>query len=142
MVGDQCQYGQEDAVGNPLRKPTGWMSSSRHVLEALRHRCQGTGGHCTRRGGGRHGSTTGKTAREAAVYPFKLCKALLVGLHKQLKAEGKLTDGVVGVQGLFEASPLDGQLTSYVDVHTGEQVQCLEYPKLEELFAVNKGQPV
>ena len=39
--GDQCQYGQTDASGTPIRKATGWMSNSDEVLRALSARCPG-----------------------------------------------------------------------------------------------------
>ena len=138
MVGDQCQYGQRDSHGRPLKKPTGWMSSSPHVLESLRRRCMGRHGECSRAGGGQHGTTTGRAAREAAVYPYRLCKALLTGPSKQLKAEGKMRDGMVGIQAVFEENWLEGENVTYVDVHTGEEIHTLEYAKLDELFQVSK----
>ena len=115
------------------------MSSSRHVLEALSKRCTGPKGFCSASRGSRHGTTTGRAARDAAVYPFQLCKAILVGLHKQLKAEGRLTQGVFGIQALWEADPFDGEWVEYVDVRTGERVSLLEYEKLDELFQVSHG---
>ena len=39
--GDQCQYGQVDAAGNPLRKATGWMSNSNGILRMLEKKCPG-----------------------------------------------------------------------------------------------------
>ena len=30
--GDQCQYGQKDSTGAPIRKATGWMSNSSEIL--------------------------------------------------------------------------------------------------------------
>ena len=110
VVGDQCQYGQMDSHGRPLKKPTGWMSSNPHVLESLRRRCLGRHGECSRAGGGQHGTTTGRAAREAAVYPYKLCKAILTGLSKQLKAEGRMRDGVIGIQAVFEENWLEGRM--------------------------------
>ena len=38
---DQCQLGQKDDKGNPVKKPTRWMSKSKFILDALRKRCQG-----------------------------------------------------------------------------------------------------
>ncbi len=36
VIGDRCQYGQEEEVsGDPLKKPTKWMSNSHCILEAL-----------------------------------------------------------------------------------------------------------
>ena len=138
VVGDQCQYGQTDPHGSPLKKPTGWMSSSRHVLQSLSRRCSGKDGMCSSARGGQHGSTTGRAAREAAIYPFQLCKAILTGLHRQLRAEGKLQDGTVGVQALFDDEVLEGKTVTYVDVHTGEEVHTLEYAKLDALFQVSE----
>ena len=43
-----------------------------------------------------HRHATGKVARDAAVYPFLLCKAILVGLCKQLREDGHLTAGACG----------------------------------------------
>ena len=51
IVGDQCQYGQHDGDGNPVKKATGWLSNSKHILRALGRRCQGRGGACSRPGG-------------------------------------------------------------------------------------------
>ena len=39
----------------------------------------------------------------AAIYHFKLCRAILVGLRHQLKADGICKDGVVG---MLEAEPI------------------------------------
>ena len=94
--GDQCQLGQEDVHGDPLKKPTGWMSNSEEILYALSKRCQGRRGFCSRPGGGKHGSTSGQHSRRAAVYPFKLCKAILMGIRNQLREDGCYTVGVVG----------------------------------------------
>ena len=71
-TGDQCQYGQRTQCGDPVRKPTRWMSNSPELLKKLSHRCNGRGGECSRRRGGRHVTVSGRLAREAAVYPFKL----------------------------------------------------------------------
>ena len=45
---------------------------------------------------------SGKVARKAAVYPFKLCRAILRGCVRQLRADGRLQPGQHGVQGLWE----------------------------------------
>ena len=80
IVGDQCQYGQSDELDNPVKKATGWMTNSPCVAEALSKRCSGLKGYCSRQGGGRHMTASGRLAREMAVYPFILCKAILMGL--------------------------------------------------------------
>jgi hypothetical protein len=78
-----------------VMKPTGWMSNSPHILEQLNRRCGGTRGICSATGTP-HRHATGKVARDAAVYPFLLCKAILVGLCKQLREDGHLTAGSCG----------------------------------------------
>jgi hypothetical protein len=53
ITGDQCQYGQANAAGDPIRKATGWMSNSCEVLRSLGDRCPGrspsSGGSMLRR---------------------------------------------------------------------------------------------
>ena len=83
---DQCQFGQCDEYGAPVKKPTTWMSNSKHVLEALEKRCKGRGGWCPQEDGwARHRPCYGAVAKAAAVYPFKLCRAILEGLVKEMK---------------------------------------------------------
>ena len=102
VVGDQCQYGQQTSDGRPIMKPTGWMSNSPAVLQQLTRRCSGRGGQCTRAGGGRHAVASGKIAREAAVYPFRLCRAILKGCQKQLRLDGRIGQGSHGVQAQYD----------------------------------------
>ena len=104
VLSDQCQYGQETREGEPVKKPTGWLSNSPEILKALRKKCYGRSGRCTRPGGGDHVVASGRVAREAAVYPFKLCRAILQGCVRQLRADGKLQPGVHGIQCLWEES--------------------------------------
>ena len=52
---DRCQYEQEDRLtGDPVKKPTKWMTNSQGIFEALGKRCMGQGGACSRRQGGKH----------------------------------------------------------------------------------------
>ena len=95
-VGDQCQYGAE-AYGQPIRKPTGFMSNCEGIRKSLSKLCRGRYGQCSRREGGSHILCNGKVARMAAVYPVKLCKAILTGLRDQLRSDGVVIDGIVGM---------------------------------------------
>ena len=99
ITGDQCQYGQLDAkTGWPVKKPTGWMGNSPAILEKLSKRCSGPRGTCSATGGRTgHATCMGATAKAAAIYPFDLCKAILVGLREQLKSDGLMSDNVVGM---------------------------------------------
>ena len=109
--GDQCQYGAESVSGKdmgcPIKKPTGFLSNSDAVLEALSRRCTGTGGACSRhnpskRGTAaatsRHTACLGKNAKSAARYPRGLCRAMIKGVVEQLRRDKLLKDGCFGVQ--------------------------------------------
>ena len=61
IVTDQCQLGQRDKNGGPIKKPTRWMSNSAHILGALDVRCSGKGGGCSSTNAF-HAQCTGQTA--------------------------------------------------------------------------------
>ena len=103
VVADQCQYGSTAECGGPVKKPTGFMSNSAEVRRELERRCAGRGGDCSRRGGGRHVVCSGRVARRAAIYPFELCRAILVGFARQMRIDGVIQDNVVGMQLIEEA---------------------------------------
>ena len=68
---DQCQLGQSNPHGGPVKKPTRWMSNCEEILEELDQRCTGRGG--LRSASKRlHAVCSGKTDREAAIYPFEM----------------------------------------------------------------------
>ena len=86
---DACQYGMVgDYRGEslPVKKPTKWMSNMRGVNEALSKTCGGSNGNCSN--GQAHATCTGVRAEKAAIYPLKLCRALLAGIQNHLKAIG------------------------------------------------------
>ena len=102
VVGDQCQYGSQvlrgPAKGQPVRKPTGFMSNSPEVLRALSKKGSGRGGLCTRPSGGRHATCSGTVAADAAIYLRKLCQAMLAGIAAQLRMDNMTKEGCFGVQ--------------------------------------------
>ena len=102
---DQCQYGMEDEDGSPMRKPTTFMTNSACLVESLNKRCGGRGGSCTRPTGGRHVVCNGRRARMAAIYHFKLCKAILVGFRNQMVKDNRCKSGFVGLTESFEDEP-------------------------------------
>ena len=93
---DQCQYGQETEDGDPLKKPTGFLSNYHEILRALNNRCSGVGGSCSRPQGGRHRLCNGKFARRAVIYYQKMCKAILKGMRNQMIKDGTYTVGEAG----------------------------------------------
>ena len=97
---DQCQYGARDEEGAPVRKPTDFVTNSGYICQNLTKVCQGRHGYC--RGnksseGMRHRPCEGKVAKKAAIYPQELCRAVLRGLAKQLRADGMTVNGEVGM---------------------------------------------
>ena len=107
-VVDQCQYGMEDAeTGQPIKKPTRFLTNSAYLSQELSTRCRGKGGDCSRRKGGNHIMCNGKRARLAAIYHFELCRAILVGFRKQLVSDGICTDGIMGMQMMDSAEDID-----------------------------------
>ena len=65
----------------PLRKGTRYVPNGRELLPYLQDQCRGTHGYCLN--GQRHGGVSGKTAAKAAIYPQKLCRAILRGIIRQ-----------------------------------------------------------
>ena len=96
-VCDQCQYGCKSFDGSPVKKPTQFLTNAPELAKRLRVRCNGRNGMCSPPGGGEHAQCRGKVARKAAVYDFKLCKAILIGFRDQLRADGLYKDGFVGI---------------------------------------------
>ena len=112
-VGHQCQYGA-DYEGSPIKKPTGFMSNSPHIRKALSKLCKGKHGHCSRPAGGEHILCNGRVARMAAIFPVGLCKAILSGLKAQLKSDGIVCNGVVGLHEADEGLVKDAELGDYL----------------------------
>ena len=63
----------------------------------LDQKCANEKGMCTYRPGQRHTSCTGHVARMAAVYPMALCKAIIQGCRNQLREDGRVFIGTVGI---------------------------------------------
>ena len=85
---DQCQYGSESFDGSPVKKPTKFLTNAPELAKKLRKRCVARDGTCNR---------SGRVARKAAVYDFKLCRATLTGFRDQLRADGLYKDGFIGM---------------------------------------------
>ena len=93
----QCQYGAEHENGQPIRKATSFMSNSPYILGELQRKCQGRHGQCSRKEGGKHALCMGRAARLAAIFPLRLCTAILRGFSKQLTHDGIIKPGSVGL---------------------------------------------
>ena len=60
---DQCQYGMADPDGNPIKKPTSFLTNAGEIAAQLQKRCMGRMGSCSRPGGGQHQHCRGHIAR-------------------------------------------------------------------------------
>ena len=102
VIGDQCQYGAEiqrgPRRGDPVKKPSGFLTNSPEIAKALSKRCQGRDDFCSRDKGGRHRHCEGIRARDAAIHPRDLCRTMLKGVSAQMKADNLLKPGCYGVQ--------------------------------------------
>ena len=98
---DQCQFGAEvqsgKFQGQPVKKPTGFLSNGSRILQALTKRCEGEDGECSRTRRGEHVLCSGKVARDAARYPPGLVKAILKGISHELHVRGVMKRGEVGL---------------------------------------------
>ena len=119
VVGHQCQYGAESG-GQPIKKPTGFMTNCEGIRKALSKTCSGRNGWCSRDGGGQHVLCNGRVARMAAIFPIRLCKAILSGLKNQLRSDGVVIDGHHGMQAANMVEKDDGQIYSFVQTEHGE----------------------
>ena len=94
---DQCMHGQESDAGNPIRKQTGVMSNSAHLLEALNKMCFGRKGLCSRPGGGTHEPCLGKVAGRAAIFSDAMCEIILFGSSAQMEADRSMHENKCGI---------------------------------------------
>ena len=88
--------------GDPVKKPTGFLTNSEEVAKVLNKHCEGVGCQCSRRRGGMHRMCSVVHARGAARYPRGLCKATPRGITNQLKVMGLVKDGCFGIQVPYE----------------------------------------
>ena len=70
ITADQCQLGQETDAGEPLKKPTGFMTNSAMISEELEKNAKCDKTH-------EHHVLIGNLARQAAEYPPRLVDAIL-----------------------------------------------------------------
>ena len=79
-----CRFGmtshihERDGERGLVKKPTGFMTSSRYIAEQLGVRCTGDHDHVHLEGG---------RASAAQVYPPRLCEAIGRGIVKQKRAD-------------------------------------------------------
>jgi len=121
---DQCQYGAQIQSGEykgwPIKKPTGFMSNSEAILARLSAVCAGIGRRCSRPQGGEHRPCSGIHARRAAIYPPKLCRAILRGITDQLRQDKKLVPGCHGIQVVDDEDPIEATMRGPTQGYSGK----------------------
>ena len=137
VIGDQCQYGQRTKGTNePIKKPTRWMSNGAKILETLGQRCRGRKGACSM--GGFHQPCSGGRARDAAIYPFALCKAILQGIRNQMRHDHRLQEGIHGLQA--QEIEMADVITNLLEVDT--DVEACTMSKTGKILDSLTGQPL
>ena len=145
VLADQCRHGMKDrATGNPVKKPTKYMSNAPEVLKELGKLCRGGKGVC---GNGRpHQPCSGRTAKEAGIFPLKLCRTILKGMKKQMEHDGRKEHSETGVNCLWERElqptmSVEKDSEEYYDDVTGQPLikeLVLEARAKEMAFFENK----
>ena len=103
------------AEGEPVKKPTRWMSNSRAILNRLDRQCSRKGGMCS--DGSQHTVCNGTTARKAAIYPFDLCKAILEGFRNHVEQQGRPVKGICALTPVLESdSRTEDQLEASLEI--------------------------
>ena len=129
VKGDQCQYGQEvqfgEYKGQPVKKPTGFMSNAPQLLKRLSRTCRGSGGACSRPRGGEHALCSGRTARDAARYSKSLCRAIINGMIDEMHVRGIWRRGEVGLHAVTDEDGVlpEGCSGKYRDDTTGQPLR-------------------
>ena len=78
------------------------MCNCDSIFERLGKRCRGSGGICSKTGT-QHIVCSGRTARQAAKYPFEMCEAILRGLRDHVNGQGRLQPSLNAVLPRAEA---------------------------------------
>ena len=110
--GDMCTFDmrQEDGRGIArIKKPTGFLTNSEMIAKQLSRRC--TGGH-------RHIPLVGGRAKQAQIYPDKLCVAIITGLVEQMIKDERITAG--GIGSMVPDEKLEGDGQEFWDDLSGE----------------------
>ena len=150
VIGHMCAFGmvQEDELGEGLiKKPTAFMSNCEGVLKRLNKKCSND--H-------RHILLVGGRARRAQVYPDELCREILLGLMDQMRLDGRIEPGLLGMicpteEGGEEAwDDVTGKRLSIDGVRKAREEEIFEFRKhgvyikasIEECYKVTGKAPL
>ena len=91
--------------------------------------------------GGRHATCSGSRAKAAAVYPFRLCKAILEGFSSQLMIDQKLVRGIHGLHCDVETDlVLQDQCQEWMDDKATNELNVMQ--QTERYVDAVTGQPL
>ena len=110
------------------------MTNALQVARALETVCTGLGGSCSRVGGGSHAACSSRIAREAAIYPKELCRAMLKGIRNQLREDGVLKNGCCGIQAPDDDAEIERQLRGPLQGYSGNFKDDLTGQVLKDEF--------
>ncbi len=96
------------------------MSNAPKLLEQLHKKCHSKDGRCTRTKGGRHVTVQGWITKESAIYPHKLCKAIVKGMAAQLKADGLIKDGEIGINAVDDDGEFEANMKTNENGYSGK----------------------
>ena len=133
--GHMCQHGMvlNTPLGQKLAlKATGWLSNSKHIINTLARTCTNDGGSHDHD----HADLQHSNAARAAVWPDKLCYAILKGIRKQLLSDNVMFEGEIGsisedpVEKQFSQSLGDCYYDGDFPVKSRDRTLCRERERL------------
>ena len=121
---DQCQYDQEvlfgKYTGQPICKPTGFMSNAPELLKRLMKRCTGERGQCSRPRGGQHALCSGRAAKDAAKYTKELCRNIIKGMIAEMRSRGIMRSGEIGMHAVDDEGGLESHVNGPEEGYSGK----------------------
>ena len=131
---DQCMFGQTVRRGSEeglAKKPTGFMTNSEAIYNALSKVCDKSHEHMELIGG---------IARQAAAYPVKLVDAILRGLATELRKNGRLESMDGGGPTIDEPAPEEPWIGQYWDEISGAELdpKLVRQARLAEIEYMHK----
>ena len=129
-----------DQKGQPLRKTIGFMSNSPELLRHLHKRCHSSDGWCSRKEGGKHVTVQGRLTKGTAIYSNKLCRAIIRGMTAQLRRDGLIKNGEVGINGMDDDAAVQASLRCPEQGYSGRYRDDISHQVLRDDLVQEAGQ--
>ena len=101
IVSHMCAFGmmqEKDGIEMLVKKPTAFMTNSDEMAKRLSRKCEGEHRHVVLIGG---------RAKRAEIYPEELCREILIGLVNQMKIDGRISKGAIGMLGAIDENEVE-----------------------------------